>query len=296
LGEGPIPPLPEERAIYRALGLPFIEPELREGRGEIEAARSGKLPQLITGRSLKGDLHVHTRASDGHASLVEMAEAAHRLGHRYLAICDHSQSLRIARGLSVEALRLQGAEIERFNRKGHPVRLLHGSEVDILRDGSLDFPDDVLAELDVVVASIHSHMRLSAADQTRRLLRAIENPHVDIIGHPTGRVLGRRGPYPLQWEAILAACRKTGTALEINSSPARLDLNDQLAHWAKNEGVMLVINTDAHTTHELELLPYGVGQARRAWLEPHDVINTMEAEPLLAWLATSKGVIYRGSL
>lgn len=286
---GPLSPAPTEEAIYAQLGLPFIPPELREGRGEVEAAWAGRLPHLIEVADVKGDLHTHTRASDGTATALEMAQAARHLGHRYLAICDHSQSLGVAGGLTPERLRIQRAEIRRLNQDLGDFRLLHGTEVDILKDGSLDFPDDVLAELDVVVASIHSHMGLDEAAQTERLLRAIYNPHVDIIGHPTGRVLGRRAPYPVDFVRILTACRETGTALEINASPARLDLNDQLARMAIEAGVKLVISTDAHAIPELALLSYGVGQARRAWVEAGDVVNTMDLADLLAWLARPKG-------
>lgn len=277
-----------EEAIYRAKGLPFIPPELREGRGEVEAAGQGRLPHLITVSDLRGDLHTHTRASDGTATLQQMAEAARALGHRYLAICDHSQSLVVAGGLSPERLKTQTAEIRQLQRGMPDIRLLSGSEVDILKDGTLDFPDSVLAELDVVVASIHSHMRLDAQAQTERLIRAIMNPHVDIIGHPTGRLLTGRDPYPLDFERVLEACSRTGTALEISASPSRLDLDDTLARLARERGVKLVINTDAHSTHELGLLAYGVGQARRAWVEPGDVVNTMEPDDLQAWLAKEK--------
>ncbi len=278
-----------EEEVYRCKGLPYIEPELREGLGEVEAAREGRLPRLLTRRDLKGDLHTHTTASDGTATAAEMMEAAKALGHQYVAICDHSRSLTIARGLSEERLRMQAAEIRRLNRGERRFRLLHGVEVDILRDGSLDFPDEVLRELDVVVASIHSAMHLDAGAQTERLLRAIANPHVDIIGHPTGRVLGRRDPYPLDFDRIVEACARTGTALEISASPSRLDLSDLHARLAKHRGVKLVINTDAHAIPELASLDYGVGQARRAWLEPKDVVNTMDLDELLAWLAKEKG-------
>lgn len=286
---GALEPAASEDEIYRSRGLTYIEPELRENRGELEAARSGRLPRLLTTTDLKGDLHAHTRASDGTASALEMAEAAQALGHQYLAICDHSQSLAITRGLTPDRLRLQGAEISRMNKGFQRFQLLRGSEVDILKDGALDFPDEVLRELDVVVASIHSHMKLDEAAQTERLVQAIKNPHVDIVGHPTGRVLNKRDPYPLNLERVMDACSRTGTALEISASPARLDLSDLNAHLAKGQGVKLVINTDAHSVHELELLEYGVGQARRAWLEPGDVVNAMDLEPLLAWLQKEKG-------
>ncbi|MDF2627865.1 MAG: DNA-dependent polymerase family [Symbiobacteriaceae bacterium] len=285
---GDIPDAPTEAAIYQRLGLPFIEPELREGLGEIQAALAGRLPRLVTVQALKGDLHTHTRASDGTATLQEMAEAARSLGHQYLAICDHSRSLSIAGGLTPERLALQGNEIRRLNQTFSDFRLLRGTEVDILRDGSLDFPDDVLADLDVVVASIHSHMHLDSHTQTERLLRAIHNPHVDIIGHPTGRILGRRDPYPLDIDRIIAACAETGTALEISASPARLDLSELHARLARQRGVKLVINTDAHSTLELQGLEHGVGQARRAWLEVGDVINALPLPNLLAWLNKEK--------
>lgn len=279
---------PDEAAIYQTKGLLFIEPELREGLGEIQAARHGRLPHLITVRDLKGDLHTHTRASDGTATLLEMAEVARALGHQYLAICDHSRSLSIAGGLTPERLAMQGAEIRRLNQTFRDFRLLRGTEVDILKDGSLDFPDDVLAGLDVVVASIHSHMQLDAETQTERMLRAIYNPHVDIIAHPTGRILGQRDPYPLDLPRIIEACAQTGTALEISASPARLDLSDLHARLARQRGVKLVINTDAHSTLELQALEYGVGQARRAWLEASDVLNALALPDLLAWLNKEK--------
>jgi DNA polymerase (family 10) len=283
-----IPDGASEQEIYAKLNLPYIEPELREGLGEIEAAHANRLPHLITGKDLKGDLHTHTTASDGTATLLEMAEAARRLGHQYLAICDHSRSLAIAGGLSAERLAMQATEIRKLNQSMGDFRVLRGTEVDILKDGTLDFPDEVLAELDVVVASIHSHMHLDPESQTERLLKAIRNPHVDIIGHPTGRVLGRRDPYEFDFQRIVDACAETGTALEISASPARLDLSDIHARLARDRGVKLVINTDAHSTLELQELEYGIGQARRAWLEPRDVINAMALPDLLAWLTKEK--------
>lgn len=273
----------DDAPVYQALGLPYIPPELREGRGEVAAARSGRLPRLIARTDLRGDLHVHTAASDGTAGLAEMAEAARALGHRYLAVCDHSQSLHVARGLSPERLREHVAAIRRLDQ-WPDFRLLAGAEVDILRDGTLDYPDEILAELDVVVASIHSHLHLPEAEQTERLLRAIANPHVDIIGHPFGRVIGRREPMALDLPRILEACARTGTALEISASPSRLDLSAEHARTAKEFGVKLVINTDAHSVRELELLPYGVAQARRGWVGPEDVVNAMDLPDLLAWL------------
>lgn len=286
---GDIPEAADEEAIYRAKGLPYIPPELRENRGELEAARKHTLPRLIETDDLKGDLHTHTRASDGTATAQEMAEAARQLGHQYIAVTDHSQSLAIAGGLKPEQLKLQATEICKLNQSFSDFRILRGSEVDILRDGSLDFPDKVLADLDVVVASIHSHMKLDEAAQTDRLIQAIKNPHVDIIGHPTGRILGRRDPYPLALERVLEACARTGTALELSASPSRLDLSDLNARLAKQRGVRLTIDTDAHSMPELSGLEHGVDQARRAWVEPGDVVNTMDLAALLAWLAKEKG-------
>lgn len=278
-----------EEAIYRAKGLPYIPPELRENRGELEAARRGALPRLIETSDLKGDLHTHTRASDGTATAREMAEAARQLGHQYIGITDHSQSLAIAGGLKPEQLKLQAQEIRKLNQSFSDFRILHGSEVDILRDGSLDFPDEVLRELDVVVASVHSHMKLDEAAQTERLVQAIKHPHVDIIGHLTGRVLGRRDPYPVDIDRVLEACARTGTALELSASPSRLDLSDLHARLAKHRGVKLSIDTDAHSIPELSGLEHGIDQARRAWVEPADVVGTMDLAPLLAWLAKEKG-------
>lgn len=283
-------PATTEADIYRLLGLPYIEPELREGRGEIEAAGDGRLPRLVALTDLKGDLHTHSRWSDGAATILEMAEGARTLGHRYLAITDHTKSLAIAGGLTPERVRLQGAEIARINRSfTDGFRILHGTEVDILKDGSLDLPDEVLRELDVVVASVHSHFRLDEAEMTERIMAAIRHPYVDIIGHPTGRLLTRREPYPLAVERLLELAARTGTAVEINASPDRLDLSDLHARLAKDRGVKIAINTDAHSVPELGFLGYGLGQARRAWLEPGDIINAMEPDALRIWLEREKG-------
>lgn len=289
---GALPAEPEtEAAAYAALGLPYIPPELREGRGEVEAAARGELSDLLQPGDLQGDLHTHTRWSDGLATAAEMAAGARALGHAYLAVTDHSQSLRVARGLTPAQLAAQGAEIDALNaagRDGAPT-LLKGVEVDILKDGSLDLPDAALAELDVVVASVHSHLNLDAAAMTNRLEQAVKNPHVDIIGHPTGRRLGHRDPYPLDLERILELAARTGTALEINASPARLDLDGDLARLARACGVRFAIGSDAHSPDELAGLGWGVGQARRGGLTAADVVNAWPLDELRRWLRRPKG-------
>ena len=290
-GEEPLP-VPDEEALYRHLELPYIPPELREDTGEIEAAEAGRLPRLVEEGDLRGDLHVHSRWSDGAASIREMAEAARARGYRYLAICDHSRSLRVAHGLEVADLEAQWAEIDALNREyaeqGVDFRILKGAEVDILKDGRLDYPDEVLARLDVVVASIHSHLQLDRSAMTERLLAAMEHPHVDVIGHPTGRRLGLRDPYPVDLEAVVAAAARTGTALEINASPERLDLPDEWARRAAAAGAWLAVNTDAHAPGQLAQIRFGVTVARRAWLEPRHLINTLERARLEAWLRLPK--------
>lgn len=284
--------VPDEAALYRHLGLSYIPPELREDRGEIEAAEEGRLPRLVEAGDLRGDLHVHSRWSDGAASIREMAEAARARGYRYLAICDHSRSLRVAHGLEIEDLRAQWREIEELNREyeeaGIPFRVLKGAEVDILKDGRLDFPDEVLAELDIVVASVHSHFRLDRGAMTERLLAAMENPHVDVIGHPTGRRLGFRDPYEVDLDAVIEAAARTGTVLEINASPERLDLGDEAARKAAEHGVMLCIDTDAHAPGQLAQVALGVTVARRAWLEPAHILNALDLPALEAWLRLPK--------
>lgn len=282
-GGAPVP-ADDEAAIYRCLGLDFVPPELREDRGEVAAAAAGALPRLIDTGDIRGDLHSHTHWSDGTASLAEMAAAARRRGYAYLAVCDHSQSLTVAGGLSPERLRQQGEEIARLNAGWSDFRLLRGVEVDILKDGSLDLPDAVLAAMDVVVASVHSGFRMDGESMTARIVRALQNPHVDILGHATGRLLGRRDGYAVNLEQVLAAAQQTGTAVEINASPDRLDIDDVWAYRARTLGIRLAVNTDAHAADSLGDIGYGIGQARRAWLQPGDVINTMELADLLAYL------------
>ena len=291
-GDAPAPD-GDEAALYRRLGLPPIPPELREGEGELEAAAAGRLPELVALAHLRGDLHVHSRWSDGAASIAEMAAAARARGYRYLAICDHSRSLKVAHGLDLAELEAQWAEIDDLNAaleaEGAGFRILKGAEVDILKDGRLDYPDEILARLDVVVASVHTHLQLDRQAMTERLLAAVEHPHVDIIGHPTGRRLGFRDPYDVDLEAVIAAAARHGTALEINASPERLDLPALWARRAAEAGVWLVIDTDAHGPDQLAQVALGVKVARRAWVEPGQVLNTLERDALLAWLAAPKG-------
>jgi DNA polymerase (family 10) len=278
-------PLAREREedIYAALGLPWIPPELRETGEEIEAAEKGLLPRLVEEADIRGNLHTHSDWSDGTATLEQLAREAERRGYQYLAVTDHSRSLAMANGLSLERLERQGAEIEALNQRFR-VRLLRGTECDIKADGSMDYPDEVLAGLDVVVGSVHSQFNMPRPEMTRRLLRAIENPHVDIIGHPTGRYIGRRPGYDVDWEEILAAARRTGTALEINCQPDRLDLRDSDARRAGQTGVPLAVGTDAHGLAGFDYLWLGIGVARRAWLGPEGILNTRDLGELLAWL------------
>lgn len=277
-----------EQEVYDVLDLAWIPPELREDRGEIAAAEEGRLPQLLTVEDLRGDLHSHTDWSDGRASLEEMVYGAIEAGFDYLVISDHSRSLGIANGLSIERLQEQRVAIDRLQKEvGESIRLLHGSEVEILADGGLDYPDDVLAELDLVVASLHTSLQQPRGQITERLLGAIHNEHVDIIGHPTGRLLGRRDPADLDMEAVFAAAAEHGTALEINANPERLDLKDAHARRAIEVGCLLAVNTDAHEPANFALMQYGVATARRGWVVAESVINTWSLESLLGWAAGS---------
>jgi len=270
-----------EEDVYRLLGLQFVPPVLREDRGEIEAAQAGKLPHLVTEADIRGDLHVHSRWSDGAHTIAELAEAARQRGLGYIAITDHSQGLGVARGLSVDRLMEQAAEIRELNRELKGFRVLHGTEMDILGDGSLDFPDQVLKELDIVVASIHSGFGNSREVMTSRIVAAMRNPYVDIIAHPTGRIIGEREGYQVDMEEVLQVAKETGTALEINAYPLRLDLGDAQVRRAKELGVAIAINTDSHTKLQFETLHYGISVAQRGWLERGDVLNTLEPDELL---------------
>jgi DNA polymerase (family X) len=270
-----IPTIREEADLYRALDLDYIPPELRENCGEFEAAAAGKIPKLLEAENLRGTFHCHTTASDGRNSLEEMAAAAQELGLQYLGIADHSRSSIQARGLDEARLRVQIAMIRKLNQQFENFRLFAGVECDILRDGSLDFPDELLAELDYVVASVHSAFTLSEADMTKRVIRAIQNPHVTMLAHPTGRLLLRRDPYAIDIPAIIEAAAETGTWIEINAAPKRLDLDWRWWPLAKEKGVKCVINPDAHGVERLQELWFGVGVARKGWLTKDDVMNCL---------------------
>ncbi|HET7638631.1 MAG TPA: DNA polymerase/3'-5' exonuclease PolX, partial [Ktedonobacteraceae bacterium] len=277
-------PCQNETDIYAALGMAYIEPELREDMGEIEAAVQGSLPKLVQASDLRGVLHVHSTWSDGQNTIREMAEACIARGLQYLGMSDHSKAAAYAGGLTEDQLRLQHEEIDRLNEEySGRLLILKGTECDILKDGSLDYADDVLANLDFVVASIHSNFNLSAEEQTQRMLRAITNPYVNIIGHPTGRILLGRAGYTLDMEAVIAAAAEQGVCIEINAHPSRLDMDWRLVHRARDKGMKIPIDPDAHTLEGLDDMRYGIGIARKGWLSASDVLNTMEAGALLAF-------------
>jgi DNA polymerase (family X) len=274
----------DERDFYAALGLQYIPPELREAGGEIAAAARNALPELVTVEDIKGDLHMHSTWSDGACTIEEMVVSAMARGYEYVALTDHSGGIGVANGLSPERLHEQLEELARVRAAYPDIQILSGSELEIKRDGSLDFPDELLARLDWVIASVHSGFNQSEADMTARVIRAIENPHVDAIGHPTGRLIGKREPFAVDLEAVFKAAARTRTALEINSFPERLDLSDRHARRAKELGVMLVVDTDAHAPVNFENIRYGVAMARRAWAEAADVLNTRSFASLRSWL------------
>ncbi|HFE66304.1 MAG TPA: DNA polymerase/3'-5' exonuclease PolX [Chloroflexi bacterium] len=274
-----------EEEAYQTLGLPYILPTLREDRGEIEAALSGALPDVIRIEQIVSDLHMHTAWSDGKLSVLEMATAAKARGCQYIAITDHSASLGIAHGLSVERLRQQAEKIRQANEAlGPDFRILHGTEMEIKADGALDYPDEVLAELDFVIASLHVSLKQPREQATQRILNAIHNPHVDMIAHPTGRLIGERPPADLDMETILQAAAETGTIMEVNANPHRLDLKDIYARRAMELGVKIAINTDAHNADQFDLLHFGVGTAQRGWATAVNVVNAWPLAQLLAWL------------
>jgi DNA polymerase (family 10) len=277
----------EEAEVYQILGLPWIPPELREDRGEVQAAMENRLPQLITQSDLVGELHVHTDWSDGSCTLNEMVEAAQEFGFQYLAITDHSQSLGVAKGLDIDRLRQQRAAINEIQRAmGDDIYILQGAEVEILADGRLDYPDDILAELDLVIASLHTSLRQPRETITARLLEAIRNPHVDMIGHPTGRLIGAREPADLDMESILEEAAEHQVALGINAFPERLDLNEVHARRAVERGCLLAVNTDAHHPEHFAFQKFGVGIARRAWVGPESVVNSWPYDRVHDWLST----------
>jgi len=283
LATGELEKFATEEAFYARQGLGFIPPELREGQQEIERAAAGTLPRLIGLGDIKGDLHVHTEWSDGHDSLVAMAQAAKDRGYEYLGISDHSAGRGIAHGLGAERLRQQISEIRQLNQEISGIRIFSGLEVDIRADGSLDMPDELLEELDVVTAAVHSALNQSEEQMTGRIIRAIENPNVDVLAHPTCRLLPAREPVAVDMEAIFQAAARTDTALEINAMPSRLDLKDIHAYRARELGVKLLINTDAHSTEHLDFMRFGVGVARRGWCETEDILNTRPLEEVVAY-------------
>jgi len=277
-----------EEGIYQALGMSWVEPELRELRGEIEAAVAGSLPRLVSVSDLRGDLHMHTTATDGRDDLETMAAAAHRLGHQYIAITDHSKALAMANGLDEQRALAHAARVRGLNGRFEGLTLLAGIECDILQDGRLDLADDCLAQLDFVVASVHSHFSQDQSQMTDRLLRVLDCPWVDVLGHPTGRRLLKREPLGIDMGAIVRKAAERGVALEINCQPERLDLGDAHARLAREHGVPLIISTDAHAATALDRLKWGVQMARRAWARPEDVLNTRGLDALRAQLRRNR--------
>ena len=273
-----------EKSFYKTLGLDFIEPELRELRGEFEAAKNHTLPKLLKQSDIKGDLHIHTNFSDGVESLENMVVAAYKKGYKYIAITDHSWHIPLLHGLDEDRLLKQIEIIDKLNQKYKNFKILKGIEVDILKDGSLALSDDLLEKLDIVVASIHDYFNLSKIKQTNRIIKAMQNPNVNIIGHISGRLIQQRAPYPLNYTKIFEVAKKESVAIEINSQPQRLDINDIYAKLAKEMGVKFAINSDAHHIKCLDYIEYGVNQARRGWLEKKDVINTWGLKKLKEFL------------
>jgi DNA polymerase (family 10) len=287
-GAAKIPRIRDERDIYELFGFDYIEPELRENRGEFEAAAKHKLPDLVKLEQLKGTFHNHTRASDGRNTLAEMAAAAQELGLQYLGIADHSKASFQANGLDAARLKKQIAEIKALNKDFDGFRLFSGTECDILKDGSLDFSDSVLAQLDYVVASVHSSFTLGEAEMTKRLIRAMENPHVTMLGHMTGRLLLKRESYAVNIPAVLDAAAETGTFIELNADPHRLDMDWRWWRLAKEKGVQCVINPDAHATDGLQNLYFGIGAARKGWLTKTDVVNCLPLKKVIPVLEAKK--------
>jgi DNA polymerase (family 10) len=277
-----------EEDVYKSLKLPFIPPELREDTGEIDAALSGKLPDLVTMEDIKGDLHVHTKWSDGSHDLDTMVEAARKRGYQYIAITDHTKGLGVAHGLDEKRLAEEVQLIDEANKKLLGFTILKGTEIDIRTDGRLDLSDEALAGLDIVVASIHSGFKQTEEQITKRILAAVRNPYVSVIAHPTGRLIGERDAYAVDMDAVLKEAAKYGVAMEINAYPLRLDLNDLHIKMAKQYGVQLVINTDTHVTSQYDFMTYGVSVARRGWVEKKDVLNTLPYEQLIRRLRSSK--------
>lgn len=277
-----------EEDIYKKLGMDYIEPELRENTGEIEAALAGKLPKLISYNDILGDLHIQTNWNGGENSIEEMADTAIKMGYQYIGISDHTKFLRIENGLDEKQLMLQRKEIDKLNSRfilyASRFRILHGCEANIMADGSIDIKDEALAKLDYVIAGVHSQLKMPKEKMTKRIIKAMKNLHVDIISHPTGRILKKRDEYEVDFDKILSAAKETGTVLEINSMPKRLDLKDVDIRKAKNAGVKMVINTDAHHKDHMSLIKYGISQARRGWAEKKDIVNAWSVDKMLKML------------
>jgi DNA polymerase (family 10) len=278
-----------EEEVYAAVGLPWIAPELREDAGEIEAATAGRLPVLVRLEDIRGDLHCHTKASDGAHTIDALVHAAHARGYEYVAVTDHSASARVARGLSPGELRAHVRHIRAAERRHSGIRVLAGAECDIRADGTLDYPDELLSELDLVVAAVHSVFKQPRAEMTRRICRALANPHVDVLAHPTGRLVGMRAPVNVDMERVLRTAQRHGKAVEINAQPARLDLNDRHARRAHALGVRVAIDTDTHVLDQLACMSLGVAVARRAWVEKSEVVNTWPLRKLEAWTRRATG-------
>ncbi|HXJ33444.1 MAG TPA: DNA polymerase/3'-5' exonuclease PolX [Candidatus Eisenbacteria bacterium] len=278
-----------EEEVYSAVGLPWIPPELREDAGEIEAALARRLPALVTLDEVRGDLHCHTKASDGRATIEELVGAARERGYEYVAITDHSRSARVAGGLSLPEIRTHAARVRAVARTSRGINVLAGVECDIMPDGSMDYPDEVLGQLDVVVAAVHARFKQPGPEMTRRLCRALENPNVDVLAHPSGRLLGERDAYAFDLERVLDTAKRHDKAIEINAYPTRLDLNAVQARRAHERGVLLAIDTDAHMVDHLASMELGVMTARRGWVQPAGVINTWPVKKLRAWLARHRG-------
>ena len=281
----------EEKDVYRALGMDWIEPELREDRGEIEAAREGRLPDLVQESEVRGDFHIHSKWSDGTSSIEEIARAAQKKGYQYVAICDHSKSLRIAHGLDELRLTKQIEEIDCVNEKLKGFQILKGTELDILTDGKLDFPEKILEKLDLVIAAVHSGFKQDKAKMTKRIVRALENPYIHILAHPSGRLLGARDPYEVEIDEVMEAAKQYGKALEINAYFERLDLDDIRCRKAKEMGIRTAIGTDAHHLDQMWMMSLGVAVARRGWLESKDILNTLPLKEILKWCRRTKSPI-----
>lgn len=277
-----------EESVYKVLDLQMIPPEIRESGEEIKAARKGEIPRLVELEDIKGDLHVHSHWSDGVNTFEELAEQAQSIGYEYVGLSDHSQSLKVAKGLTPERMKKQGKEVDELNKKFKNFTILKGVELDILSDGKLDFEDELLEKLDIVTASVHSHFKQDKKTMTDRLCSACKNPNVDIIGHPSGRIIGQREGYEVDWDDFLKTAAKTKTAVEINSFPERLDLRDIYCKELKDLGGKVAINTDAHNIHQFGWMKFGVSVARRGWLESKDVLNTYGKDKLMKWLKSRK--------